>query len=443
MSVLASDSLRGRLLLFLLGSIMLATVAQAVTAYASALSQADVIFDRHMQKMALSLRSGTPLMNTDPNNEFSTDKANEDFFVQMWSASGVPVFQSAAHRSLRKPAPAGFSYVTALDKTYYRVFVIDTPAEIILVAQDMAARHKMARSLAIRTVVPAILMAPLLMLAVWWVVSRSLAPVASVRNQVSTRKAEDLHPVNDAGLPAEVRPLIQELNLLFERLRQAFDAQKNFVANAAHELRSPLAALKIQLEALQRAQEPAVRDLAIARLAAGIDRASHLADQLLTLARQEASANTGVQFESLDLEQIGLLALADTFVAAKGKRIDLGVHEADTAKMSGDPQAIRMLVRNLLDNAIKYTPPGGTVDLNVHASASGHVLSVEDNGPGIPPRDRARVLDRFYRVNGSGAEGSGLGLAIVKAIADQHGARVELDDSPRLGGLRVRVMFKP
>lgn len=437
----ATHSLRKRLLVFLLGAITLAALIQAVTVYQTALSQADVIFDRHMQKMALSLRSGVPLVNAQAKEDFSQDRENEDFVVQMWTSKGVPVFQSAAHRTLRKPAQPGFSDVRTLDNRIFRVFSISTPTQVIQVAQDMAARRDMARALALRTVGPSLLAAPLLMLAVGWVVSRSLAPVARVRSQMASRKADDLSPVSEAGLPEEIRPLIQELNLLFDRVHHAFEAQKSFVADAAHELRSPLAALKIQVQGLQRAVDDKVRDTAIKRLAAGIDRATHMVDQLLVLARQEASVVAGVQFEPMDVAQVGLLALTDTLLAAQTRQIDLGVHQANLSMINGHAEALRVLIRNLLDNAVKYTPPGGTVDLDVTPAPAGIVVSVEDSGSGIPAADRDRVLDRFYRVSGTGPEGSGLGLAIVKSIADLHGATILIDASPRLGGLRVLVIF--
>jgi two-component system OmpR family sensor kinase len=442
MTVAPSHSLRARLLGFLLGAITLAAILQAGTAYLTALAQADVIFDRHMQKMALALRSGVALRNAPPNSEVSTDRSHEDFFVQMWNANGTPVFQSAAHQTLRQPASPGFSDVRTQDRTY-RVYALATSTQTIQVAQDMAARRDMARTLALRTVGPTLLMAPLLMLVVWWVVSRSLSPVARVRSQMALRKADELAPLSEVGLPEEVRPLIQELNLLFDRLRHAFDSQKVFVADAAHEMRSPLAALKIQLQGLQRAPDDPARELAIKRLAAGIDRAAHLVDQLLVLARQEASAATGVALGPVDLAQVAFLSLSDSLLSAQSRRIDLGVHRAEAAPVRGHEPALRILVRNLLDNAVKYTPPGGTIDLCVQAGANGILLCVEDSGPGIPEADRARVLDRFYRGSSASATGSGLGLAIVKTIAEQHGASIALDPSPRLGGLRVRVTFPP
>ncbi len=438
-----AHSLRTRLLAWLLGAIVVATLAQAGLAYATALAQSDVLFDRHLQKMATALTSGAALASLPPNGEVSADRASEDFVVQMWNANGAPIFRSAAHQTLRRPAQPGFSLVHALDGREYRVYSVSAPGLDVMVAQDMDARREMARTLALRTILPMLPMTPLLAVIAWWVVSRSLAPVARLRAQMAARKADELAPLNARDLPAEVRPLIIELNLLFERLRQAFDSQRVFVADAAHELRSPLAALKIQLQGLQRAGDDPTRELAVRRLAAGIERAGHLVDQMLVLARQEASVAEGVALAPLDLAQAGFLALSDTVASAQAHRIDLGVHRAESATVAGNAESLRILVRNLLENGVKYTPAGGTVDLSVQPTRDGALVTVEDSGPGIPEGDRARVLDRFYRVSGGGATGSGLGLAIVKSIADMHGAVVVLDDSERLGGLRVRVTFGP
>ena len=435
------QSLRTRLLAWLLAAIVVATLAQAVVAYTTALAQADVLFDRHLRTMATALASGASLGQLPPNGEVNADRAGEDFVVQLWNAKGEPLFRSAAHQTLRQPAHPGFSLVRSLDNRDYRVYSVVMPGLSVLVAQDMDARRDMARSLALRTTLPTLPMAPLLALIAWWVVSRSLTPVARLRVQMAARKADELAPLNEPGLPAEIRPLIQELNLLFERLRQAFDAQKVFVADAAHEMRSPLAALKIQLQGLQRAPDDPTRELAIRRLAAGIDRAGHLVDQLLVLARQEASVAEGVQLAPLDLAQPGFLAISDTLASAQARQIDLGVHRAESVTVAGNADSLRILVRNLLDNGVKYTPAGGTVDLSVHAAGDGALVTVEDSGPGIVEKDRSRVLDRFYRASGAGSTGSGLGLAIVKAIAEMHGASVVLDESQRLGGLRVRIAF--
>ena len=304
----------------------------------------------------------------------------------------------------------------------------------------MAKRRDMARTLALRTLAPLAFMAPLLVLVVWWGVSRSLAPVERVRRQLAQRQADDLSPVNDAQLPDEVQPLVSELNLLFERVRRAFDAQQHFVADAAHELRSPLAALRLQLHGLQRAGDDTARAAAVERLGAGIDRATRLVEQLLTLARQEASAAGGAPRETVDLHAVAQLALADVAPAAQARTMDMGLLESDAATVHGNAEALRMLLRNLLDNAIKYSPPGGRVDLQIRRLPNHTVqITVEDSGPGIALEHRDRVMQRFVRETADGAPGSGLGLAIVQAIAQAHGATVALDASPRLGGLRVTV----
>ena len=430
-------SLRARLLWFLLAAIVLAAGTQAFVTYRAVLEAADDIFDQHMQQMALSLRAGLPPSSTV--GGLGGGEENFEFIVQIWTLDGIRIFDSAAQSALPQRAVLGFSNVKARSTTY-RVFSLATGALVIQVAQDMAARRRMAGTLALRTVGPIVLAAPLLMLVVWWVVSRSLAPVARVRRQVATRQADDLSPLNEADLPEEVRPLVHELNLLFVRVRQAFEAQKHFVADAAHELRSPLAALKLQVQGLQRAADDATRELAVARLAAGIDRATRLVEQMLALARHEASAAAGARPEAVSLPEVARLAISDTVAAAQSRDIDIGIARADPATVQGQPEALRTLLRNLIDNAVKYTPPGGRVDVGIAAGAGAVELSVDDSGPGLPESERERVLDRFYRAGQPQAPGSGLGLSIVKSIADLHGAAVSLERSP-LGGLRVLVRF--
>ncbi|MGK6306243.1 ATP-binding protein [Variovorax sp. DT-64] len=431
-------SLRARLLLFLLAAIVLAAGTQAFVAYRTVLKEADQIFDYHMQQMALSLRAGLP--PSAAVGGLSDGEQNFEFVVQVWTADGVLVFESAAQAALPQRAVLGFSNVNARGTTY-RVYSLQARSLVIQVAQDMAARRHMAGTLALRTVGPIALAAPLLMLVVWWVVSRSLAPVARVRGQVAARQADDLSPVSESGLPEEVRPLVHELNLLFDRVRRAFEAQKHFVADAAHELRSPLAALKLQVQGLQRAPDESTRELAVNRLAAGIDRATRLVEQMLALARQEASAAAGTPPEAVELQEVARLALSDAIAVAQARRIDIGIASAQAARVQGRPEALRTLLRNLLDNAVKYTPEGGRVDIRIAQQANGAELVVEDSGPGLPAEERERVLDRFYRAGEPQAPGSGLGLAIVKSIADQHGATLDIGRSASLGGLRVRLLF--
>jgi len=440
MKVKVTHSLRGRLLWFLLAAITIAAVAQASIAYRTALNDADQIFDYHMQQMALSLRSRVPLTNAEDNNVDTPITGNDDLVVQVWSPDGVRMFRSASHAHLPQRAVLGFSNVRA-NGTTYRIFSIQTDTQTVQVAQDLAVRRSMASNLALRTLGPIAVMMPILMLVVWWVVSGSLEPVARVRKQVASRQADDLSPVSEAGLPDEVRPLVQELNLLFGRVRTAFDAQQHFVADAAHELRTPLAALKLQVQSLERSDSPDAKRVAVGRLTAGIERATRLVEQLLVLARQEASAAGGAPDQPVDVGGLARRAVADLAGVAQAKGIDLGVQRADAADVSGQPDSLMILLRNLVDNAIKYTPQGGTVDVSVTAQDRNVTVTVEDSGPGIPPAERERVFDRFYRVPGSDAAGSGLGLAIIKSIAERHGATLVLGESQRLGGLEAAVTF--
>ena len=446
-----SHSLKRRLLWFVLVAILLAAVVQAITAYQGALRQADAMFDDHLQQMARSLRGGVPLGIAQLEDDEDT---GFDVYVQIWGPDGTQIFRST--RSALPPrAVLGFSDVEA-HGNQYRVYTLQTPSQTVQIAQDLSARTARARALALRAVLPFALLTPLLMLAVWWIIRRSLAPIERARREVAHRVANDFSPLVGSGLPDEVRPLVDELNLLFGRVRNAFDAQKNFVADAAHELRSPLTALKLQAQALRRSSDdPAARDAGIARLNQGIDRAIQLVEQLLLLAREEA--NTGQASGSasqVELQTVVALAVADVLLQARVKNMDVGLaptplapepaagNGAEPLAVRAQAEALRILLRNLLDNAIKYTPAGGQVDVSLHRQNGHAVLTVEDSGPGIAEGDRSRVFDRFYRASDAApASGNGLGLAIVKVIAERHGATLALGESERLGGLKVDVVF--
>ncbi|MTV39364.1 ATP-binding protein [Duganella radicis] len=440
-----THSLRGRLLWFLLAAITMAAIAQAMIAYRSALSDADQIFDYHMQQMAMSLRSSATLTNKAADT--AADPENDDLVVQVWTPDGAQVFRSLSRAALPQRAVLGFSNVK-VNKTTYRIFSVQTSNQTVQVAQDMAVRQRMAGTLALRTVGPIAVMAPVLMLVVWWVVSGSLAPVSRVKRQVAARQADDLSPVSENDLPDEVLPLVQELNLLFVRVRTAFEAQQHFVADAAHELRTPLAALKLQVLSLERAPDEAARKVAVSRVTAGIERATRLVEQLLVLARQEGGGQE-IKLEPVSLDELVRRVLGDMNGLAQARQIDLGLHHADhDLVVAGQHDALLILLRNLVDNAIKYTPAGGTVDVTLRRSAAATkhgkpriLLRVEDSGPGIPPEERERVFSRFYRVPGSPAGGSGLGMAIVQSIAERHGGALSLDRSERLGGLQVNLDF--
>lgn len=440
MSLVATHSLRTRLLWYLLLSIILAAIAQAAIAYRTALSETDQIFDYQMRQMAISLRPGLPV-GSNPDSLSPEVDDNFDFVVQVWTSNGSVVFRSTTHAELPQRAVLGFSNVEARGTTY-RIFSVEAGTQVIQVAQDLAVRRQMAIDLALRTVGPIGLMAPLLMLVVWFVISRSLAPLSRVRQQLAARQAADLSEIHDENLPEEVFPVVRELNLLFGRVRHAFDAQKSFVVDAAHELRSPLAALKLQVLGMCRAKDAASREVAATRLNAGIDRATRLIEQLLMLARQQAGTETGEVPVPVPLAKLAQEMVTENAGAANERGIYLAVARCDGCTVSGQEDTLRILIRNLLDNAIKYTPSGGRVNVSVQEINGHPVLTVEDSGPGIAEEDRDRVFDRFFRVSGSLGSGSGLGLAIVKTIADLHHATLAASTSAELGGLVVTVTFK-
>jgi two-component system OmpR family sensor kinase len=425
-----APSLRRQLLWLVLAAIALVSVLQAGTAYRNALVQADALFDEHLRELARSVQHGMPLYP-------GADAPSYDLQVQIWTPDGVQVFRSVGP-VLPPQALLGFSDVQ-VEGTHYRVYALQTPERTIQVAQNRDARQARARSLALRAMLPVALLAPLLMAAVWWLINRSLAPVERMRRQVAARPADDLSALPESGLPEEVLPLVHELNLLFERVRLAFDAQRHFVADAAHELRSPLAALKLQAQAFRRGADDAGRDAALQRLESGIERSIRLVSQMLVLARAESDAPEAS--EPVELQQLVRDAVTEVLPQAQERRIDLGLAREHAAQVRGQADALLVLLRNLLENAVKYAPEGGRVDIGIEPVAGGVALVVEDDGPGIPEAEHARVFDRFYRTADATGPGSGLGLAIVRTIASRHGATVDLGRSERLGGLRVEVRF--
>ena len=432
----ARYSLRARLQALVLGTILLACAVLAATAYRNALVEADALFDEHLRQMAQAVQQGVPLGWINP-EEASEDAGIE---VQIWGADGYPLFRSP-RAVLPGRAVLGFSDIQS-GGVRYRVYTLQTALQTVQIAQDMSARDARARALAFRAVLPLLGITPMLMLVVGWIIGRALRPVQRMQRQVARRSADDLSPLPEQGLPDEVRPLVVELNALFARVQDTLQAQRHFVADAAHELRSPLTALRLQMQALQRAADEPAREVAAQRLRQGIERAIDLVAQLLVLARQESAPETQVQ--SVDLLALTREVLAECLPQAGARGLDLGVEQAEALTVPGQAEALRVLLRNLVDNAIKYTPGPGTIDVSLLRQPDGSTAwVVEDSGPGIPEAERARVFDRFKRGEGvADVPGSGLGLAIVEAAARQHGARVSLGESPRLGGLKVSVVFQ-
>jgi len=289
-------------------------------------------------------------------------------------------------------------------------------------------------------VLPLVALIPLLLAIAWVTVGYGLAPLTGLAGAVRGRGAHSLDPLPAAGLPDELAPLAAALNDLLARLARALAQQREFTADAAHELRTPLAAIRLQAQLVERAGTEAERAEAMGDLRAGIARATRLIDQLLTLARLDPEAGER-PFERCDLRRLLAEVVAEAADAAHERGVALAAEDGAPAEITGYPAALRTLAGNLVHNAVRYTPEGGRVRAAVRRESDAVVLEVTDDGPGIAPEERARVTDRFYRVPGNATGGSGLGLAIVRKIAELHRARLVLEDGPGGKGLRAGVRF--
>ncbi len=432
------SSLRARLLALLLAGVVLVGVVGGWVVYRNALAEADAFFDYHLRETALILRDEPVEYLLAPQLP-STDAAY-DFVVQVWSLDGMRVYLSRPHAVLPDITTLGFSTVTTREGRW-RVFGVQAVTRVIQVAQPMSVRERRAAELALQTLKPFALMLPVLGLVIWFAVGHALEPLRRLTAQVKARRVNALDALPATPLPDEVQPLVLALNDLLGRLRAALERERAFMADAAHELRTPLTALHLQMGMLTRASSEAERAAAMSTLSAGVHRAIRLVEQMLALARQEPRA--GNQPVPVRLDELAREVVTELVPLADAGGIDLGVEAAQPAMAAGDADALRTLLRNLIDNAVRYTHRGGRVDVTVAASGAGAHVTVADDGPGIPPQERARVFDRFYRRAGTSQTGSGLGLAIVRTIADAHGATVTLADGPAGKGLSVTVAFPP
>jgi two-component system sensor histidine kinase TctE len=314
---------------------------------------------------------------------------------------------------------------------------------LVRVAEDPGERAEAARQIMIGIMLPQVVLIALAVLAVWYAIGRSLEPIAALQREIANRSHRDLSALPVDQAPLEVRPLIRAMNDLLERLAHVLEAQQRLVGDAAHQLRTPIAGIKTQTElALRQAGSPEAR-ATLERVHRAIEQATRLVNQLLWLARAEPGSERALAPQRLDLVQLARETASEWVARALERDIDLGFEAPEGAAfVDGDPLLLRELLNNLVDNAVRYTHPGGQVTVRVAPDSERVVLSVEDNGPGVPEAERERVFERFYRVLGTGAEGCGLGLAIVREIARSHGAEVALGAGANGVGTLVRVAFR-
>ncbi|MBN3790846.1 sensor histidine kinase [Burkholderia sp. Ac-20353] len=319
---------------------------------------------------------------------------------------------------------------------------------LVQVGETLDKRNALANDIIKGVILPQFVILPLAILLVWFGLSRGLAPLNALQAHIRARRPDDLSPVEAQRAPPEIEPLVTSFNDLLARLEQNMALQKRFIADAAHQMKTPLAGLRTQAEFALRHDVSADVQRSLEQIATSSEQAARLVTQLLALARAENRAS-GLTFEPVEIATLARRAVRDWVQAALAKRMDLGYEGPDDdapLDVDGNPLMLREMLGNLIDNAIRYTPEGGRITVRVQADRAARLarVEVEDTGPGIPAAERERVLERFYRILGREGDGSGLGLAIVREIVAQHGGTLTLDDHvyqamPRLAGTLVRV----
>ncbi len=432
-------TIRRQLLLGLLAATLLCVLGAGISLFRSLLEETNELADLQLRQLAVALPD-----EFEPQTGVAAAQEPEEAFVlQAWDEEGQPLPVLAGQPQLPRYALAGFADVTIQGEDW-RLYGETRRGRYVQVAQAMDVRNQLAAQMTMRAGAPLLVFALILALLIVAVVGRALAPLRRLAQSVAGRSPDALTPLAADDMPPELRPVALALNGLMGQFEAALTAQRTFVADAAHELRSPLTALKLQLQVAERADSEPARRLALSRLHERLDRSTHLVRQLLSLARHE-TALTAAQLQTVDLGQLLEAAVADHSALADSREIDLGVLEpavgAAPVLVQADPDGLQVLLNNLIDNALRYTQQGGRVDLQSALEGGRPLLRVSDNGPGVPLQHHGRLFDRFFRPDGNDAWGCGLGLSIVRHIAEHHQADIALAAGTAGRGLQVTVRF--
>jgi len=430
-------SLRRLLLVWLLGLLTAAGVLAASFAYVLDRNEINDSLDGQLRQLAMNVGETDVPASVSETSGVMQDPEDE-FVLTIWDQSGQP-HSSDPSFHVDRPAAAGYAnFVNAGE--VWRAYTRVAQHRTIEVAQRMVVRDEFAANAALRSILPILLLIPMLWLLVGWVVGRVLRPLEAVATELRQWGAAGTKPLTLDRVPSEIMPLALATNDLVMRLQAQLDFREQFVSDAAHELRTPLTALLLQAKNLSKGVTSPEQASLVADMAAGIRRMSDMVGKLLQLARADTSAPARTP-APVDLRDAIAASVQEVVPVAAEKEIDIGVIASTSERVVADPNELRTLIANLVENAVRYTPHGGVVDLSVERVLSEIVLEVRDTGPGIPEELLDKVFGRFVRVRGSDVEGSGLGLPIVKAIADRCGARVSLVNRRDRAGLIARVSF--
>ena len=351
------------------------------------------------------------------------------------------------------PIRVAYTYVN-LDPLHQRVLMPPQapPLALVQVAETLDKRAHLANDIIKGVILPQFIILPVILALVWFALSRGLSPLAELQQRIRTRPQGDLSPIDPRQVPEEISPLVGSFNDMLERLGETVEMQKRFIADAAHQMKTPLAGMRMQSELALRQVDPLEIHRSLEQLATSSESATRLVNQLLALARAENQPQAGLAFDEIDLPRLARETVQDWVQASFASRIDLGFEPPDAADLpltiAGQPLMLREMLSNLIDNSLRYTPSDGSVTVRVRRDGEHALLEVEDTGPGIAPPERERVFERFYRILGSNTQGSGLGLAIVREIAHQHGAQIDIFNNPRSASRRFpgslfRLTFPP
>lgn len=399
-------------------------------------SLVDVLYKSTAGRPNAQTELGTHLLKHEP-------IIGEKFFFQVWDRHGKLVMESPTkHHIPLKDSPIGFSNTT-IGTNEWRIYSsYDNYQQIkIVVAELYNLRRELADDIARSNANILLITYPVFGILVWLIVSFALRSVIKVTTEISNRASSNLRPVQSEEIPIEIRPLVDELNELFIRLKREFERNKRFAADAAHELRTPLAALKTHVQVALKSVNEADRNKALQKVIESVDRSSHVVAQLLTLSRLGEEENL-TDMKPFDLHRLAteIIAYLAPQALEKNIEIELTAPPSDPIILGSDT-AVGILIRNIVDNAIRYTPPNGEVKVSIIDTRTHLVFRVIDTGPGIPTELRERVFERFYRILGTKASGSGLGLAIVSQISALHKANVHISTPPNGSGLQFDVAF--
>lgn len=451
-------SLRDHLMNWLLTPLFVLWLFSTVAGYVATLNYANQPYDlallERAQSVAAQMRlgSGQERFNIKPALPDGSDPGMPDRVYYAVSdadgkmlAGNTDLGRPLAHRG-GKNGPLFSNTERAGEKTRMVSLVFPgtsaaRPLQLHM-SETVHQRQALIRGIFANIVIPQLLLIVIAVAAVWYALKQGLLPLERLRREVARRHRDDLSELDEARAPEEVRPLIRAVNDLLARLKQVMLAQQRFVADAAHQLRTPFAGLTTQAELALRESEVERKQHALTQILTSAERGSHLVNQLLALARNEPGGQGVEAFSPLDLNRLAQECTLRWVPQALEKNIDLGFEDIpQLAPLRGDAASLAEMLNNLLDNAIRYTQPGGHITVAVDYQHGGAVLRVEDNGPGIAPEHRERVFERFYRVLGSGQSGSGLGLAIVAEVAKRHGATISLDEGQNRKGTLITVRF--